>query len=197
MTNFYHFVRRWAFGTMAVLLLSLAGCGILNPGPKNVHVSEAKLQQLISSQFPYKSRVQEVLDVLLSNPRMKLDAATNRIHTGLDLGVTPRGVATLLSSKDMTGALEMSYGLRFEPTDNSVRMTDVRVNSLQVNGASTQLQSFINQLGPVLAERVLNDYSLYKLSDKDLNAAKGWGYKPGAFTIGKDGLNITLDPIAQ
>ena len=197
MTIFYRSARHWVFNTIAVMLLSLAGCAILNPGPKSVHVSEAKLQQLIGSQFPYNSRVLDVLDVLLSNPRMKLDAANNRIHTGLDLSVTPRNVAAPLANRDLKGALEMSYGLRFEPTDNSVRMTDVRVKSLQINGASAQLQSLINQLGSVLAERVLKDYSLYKLSDKDLSAAKGWGYKPGAFTVSSDGLYLTLDPITQ
>ena len=197
MTIFYHSAKRWFFSTIAVVLMSLAGCAILNPGPKSVHVSEAKLQQLIGSEFPYNSRVLDVLDVLLSNPRMKLDAANNRINTGLDLSVTPRGVATLLANKDLKGALEMNYGLRFEPTDNSVRMTDVRVKSLEINGATAQLQSLVNQLGSALAERVFKDYSLYKLSEKDRSATKGWGYKPGAFTVGSDGLKITLDPIAQ
>ncbi len=194
-SNFYPSAGRWFFIAMALACMGFAGCSLLSPGPKTIQVPQAVLQKLIDKQFPHTSSLLDLLNVQATNPRLQLDAVNNRINTALDLGVTTRGLAALLTNKDMQGVLDMSYGLRFEPSDNTVRMTDVRVSNLQIKGAPEQLQNTLNQLGPVLAERVLNDYSLYKLSEKDLSAAKGWGYKPGAISVDANGLNITLEPV--
>jgi hypothetical protein len=177
------------------LILWLAACAALSPGPKSINLSEARLQQLIGSQFPFNNRMLDILEVTLSSPRITLDPASNRINTGMDIGVASRGLGALLTQRDLRGAIDLSYGLRFEPSDNSVRMTDVRVGRLDIPGAPSQFQSTFNKLGSALAEQVLRDYTLYKLKPEDLNAAKGWGYKPGAFSIGSNGLNLSLEPI--
>jgi hypothetical protein len=165
----------------------LVGCAALSPGPKSINLSEARLQQLIASQFPFHNRMLDILEVTLSSPG-------NRINTGMDIGVASRGLGALLTQRDLRGAIDLSYGLRFEPSDNSVRMTDVRVARLDIPGAPSQFQSTFNKLGSALAEQVLRDYTLYKLKPEDLSAAKGWGYKPGAFSIGSNGLNLSLEP---
>jgi hypothetical protein len=93
--------------------------------------------------------------------------------------------------------LDMSYGLRFEPSDNSIRMADVKVSKLDVPGVPEQFQVAVNKLGGLLAEKLLSDYSLYKLTAADLQSeVKGWGYKPGKFSIANNGLNIAIDPVA-
>jgi hypothetical protein len=184
--------------TLSLLALAwLAGCAALAPQPKTINLSQERLLQLISSQFPFNNRMLEVLEVGVSKPRVQLDALNNRIQTGLDVNVAPRGLAGAITQRNFSGVLDMSYGLRFEPSDNSIRMADVKVSKLDVPGVPEQFQTAVNKLGGLLAEKLLSDYSLYKLTAADLQSeVKGWGYKPGKFSIANNGLNIAIDPVA-
>jgi hypothetical protein len=184
--------------TLSLLALAwLAGCAALAPQPKTINLSQERLFQLISSQFPFNNRMLEVLEVAVSKPRVQLDPLNNRIQTGLDVNVAPRGLAGALTQRNFSGVLDMSYGLRFEPSDNSIRMADVKVSKLDVPGVPEQFQVAVNKLGGLLAEKLLSDYSLYKLTAADLQSeVKGWGYKPGKFSIANNGLNIAIDPVA-
>ena len=180
--------------SMAILL---AGCALQPPAPKTIAVSEARLAQLISAQFPFKSEMLEILDVELSAPRITLDPINNRINTSLELSVAGNSVVGLFTRKEYRGGMDLSYGLRFEPSDGSVRLSDVRVHKLSVEGAPDVLRRPIEKLGAPLAQKFLKDYPLYKVRPEDLQAAKGWGYAPGAFRIEPTGLSITLDPVAR
>jgi hypothetical protein len=185
---------------IAAVLVSVGlatGCATLAPGPKNILLSQERLQQIIGSQFPFNNRLLDILEVQASSPRISLDAASNRIHTSLDLGIASRGLGALLTERNIKGSVDLSYGLRFEPSDQSVRMTDVRVTKLSVPLGGERWSSTVNKLGSALAEHMLRDFSLYKFSAKDLEAAKGWGYKPGAFNITAQGLNLNLLPVEQ
>jgi hypothetical protein len=179
------------------LIANLLGCATLNPEPKTLSISQERLMQLISGQFPFNSKVLEVFDVVVSAPKMSLDAANNRINTSLDLNVVGNGILGLLTQREYKGALDLSYGLRFEPSDNSVRMTDVKLNKLKLEGAPDLMGQTFSRLGVALAQKLLAEQVLYKVSDKDMQAAKGWGYKPGAFKVSPTGLLITLEPIEQ
>ncbi len=181
----------------ALLAISLIGCAALRPQPKTINISQERLMQLIAGQFPFNSKMLEVLDVGVSSPKISFDAVNNRINTSLDLSVAGSGIVGLLTKREYKGGIDLSYGLRFEPTDNSVRMTDVKLGKLSVDGAPDLMERPLSRLGAALAQKLLSDQVLYKVSDKDLEAAKGWGYKPGAFKIGAAGLAITLDPIEK
>ena len=50
--------------------------------------------------------------------------------------------------KTYKGGVDMSYALRFEPSDNSVRMTDVRVSRFGVEGTPAAMKRPIEKLGP-------------------------------------------------
>ena len=62
----------------------VAACAIIPPPPRTLLISEAKLAQLIASQFPFKGEMLEVLDVNVSHPRISLDPEHNRINTAFD-----------------------------------------------------------------------------------------------------------------
>ncbi len=181
----------------ALLATSLIGCAALRPQPKTLNISQERLMQLIGGQFPFNSKMLEVLDVGVSSPKISFDAVNNRINTSLDLNVIGSGIVGLLTKREYKGGIDLSYGLRFEPTDNSVRMTDVKLGKLSVDGVPELMERPMSRLGVALAQKLLSEQVLYKVSDKDLEAAKGWGYKPGAFKIGAAGLAITLDPIEK
>ena len=189
--------RRALLVLMTAVAALLSACALQPPAPKTILVSEAQLAQLISSQFPFSSDMLEVLDVDVSTPRITLDPINNRINTSFDLGVAGNGIVGLLTKKSYSGGIDLSYGLRFEPKDGSVRLSDVRVHQLKIEGTPAALRRPIEKLGAPLAQKLLKDYMLYKLRPEDLQATQGWGYAPGAFRIVPEGLAITLDPVAR
>lgn len=189
--------RIFLIATTALLATSLIGCAALRPQPKTLNISQERLMQLIAGQFPFNSKMLEVLDVGVSSPKISFDAVNNRINTSLALNVAGSGIAGLVTKREYKGGIDLSYGLRFEPSDNSVRMTDVKVAKLNVDGAPDLMERPISRLGLALAQKLLSDQVLYKVSAQDMEAAKGWGYKPGAFKVGATGLAITLDPVEK
>jgi hypothetical protein len=191
-------MRRFTLiAALSLMVTALIGCASLKPQPKTLMISQDKLMQLIAGQFPFNSRMLEVLDVGVSSPKISFDAVNNRINTSLDLNVVGSGIVGLLIKREYKGGLDLNYGLRFEPTDGTVRMTDVKLGKLSVDGAPDLMERPLSRLGAALAQKLLSDQVLYKVSAQDLEAAKGWGYKPGAFKIAPGGLAITLDPIEK
>ena len=187
------FLTTLLIGTLALL----SSCATLPPPAKTISVTEARLAQLIGSQFPFDSEMLEVLDVIVSAPRITLDPDNNRINTAFDINVAGNSILGLFTSKTYKGVLDLSYGLRFEPKDATVRLTDVRVRRLDVDGTPSAMRRPIEKLGAPLAQKLLKDYVLYKVRPEDLKAAQGWGYKPGAFRVEPTGLSITLDPVER
>jgi hypothetical protein len=172
-----------------LMALLLAACAALNPGPRTVSIDQTRLLALIAKRFPFNGRVADFLDVEVLAPRVKLLPDANRIATELDVAFSER----LLRSA-FQGSLALDYGLRFEPSDNSIRMTGVRVSRLQFTGVPDRYQSVLNSLAPYLAERLLNDVTLHRFSDSELLGVAGWRFVPGTFTVTTEGLNITLTP---
>lgn len=180
---------------IAAATLLLSACALQPPAPKTLLVSGERLTQMISSQFPFNSEMLEVLDVDVSTPRVALDPLNNRINTAFDLDVAGNGLVGMLTKKAYHGGIDLSYGLRFEPRDGTVRLTDVHVRRLAIDDAPDALRRPIEKLGAPLAQRLLKDYVVYRIRPEDLQAAQGWGYAPGAFRIVPEGLTITLEPV--
>jgi hypothetical protein len=167
----------------------LAGCaGVF--GPRQIEVSESQLQQQIAKRFPYNNRYLELFDVTVSAPRVKLLADANRVATLVDITATDR-----LTRKPLKGSLDMNYALRFEPSDNSIRFAQVRVERFGIDGAPEVLQGQVNRLGALIAEQLLDDHVLHTLKPDDVKTAEGRGYKPGELKVTPRGIVLTLEPV--
>ena len=175
---------------MSALLTACAG---IAGGPRLITVSEAQLAQRIEEQFPLRRRYLELFDLTLSSPRVRLIPAENRLGTRVDyaLGDFWGG------SRRYEGALTLSYGLRFEPTDSSVRMSDVRVEAFDVPRLSGPMATQVQRLGALVAEHLLNDFSLHRFKPEDLQSAQQRGYRPGALRVVDGGLQLELLPLSN
>ncbi len=171
--------------------LLLAGCAAF--GPRTVSVSEARLAQLLSEQFPFNSRLLEVFDVTLSAPQVRLLPAENRIGTRFQYALG----GALLGTRSYGGTLQLSYGLRFEPSDASVRLTQVRVEDFEVPGVPAAFSARANRVGALLAEQLLRDFTLYRLSADDLQGLQGRGYQAGDLRVVPGALQLELLPQAR
>jgi hypothetical protein len=187
-------VRRRALLALSGLAAAgLAGCAALRPGPRTVDISQEKLLQLMARQFPAYSRYLDLFEVSLGIPRLRLIPAENRIGTefGYTLG------AGLPGSRTYRGTLSLSYGLRFEPTDGTVRLSAVRVEGFEVPGVPSAYAARASRLGGLLAENLLQDFVVHRLKPEDLQAASGWGYQPGALQVVPGGLQLQLVPVPR
>jgi len=180
---------------LSVLLAALAGAAVLAGcaaflGPRTVEVSQAQLEQLLAQRFPVTQRVLEIFDVTVSAPRLRLMPESNRVAADFDVGSIER----LLRSQHR-GLLSLSFGLRFEAADNTLRVTQVRVERVQIDGAPAPLQRHLERLGTLVAEQSLDDQVLHTLRPKDVEAVQGRGYRPSELRVTPNGLLVTLLPI--
>ena len=181
--------RAWAAG--AFFLIALTGCGVMQPGPRQIDVSEAQLQSRIASQFPVRQRQLGLFDVTLEQPRLRLMPEENRVATEMTyaLGVALTGVAPV------KGQLELSYGLRYEPSDSTVRLHQVRVERLGVDGLSAAQAAQVKKIGGLMAEDLLKEAVVHRVKPEDLQSLSGRGYKPGVLKVVPGGLRLQLDPL--
>jgi hypothetical protein len=171
-----------------LLTVLVGGCAAVF-GPRNIEVSQQRLQELVARRFPVTRRYLELFDVTVSTPRLTLMPEANRIATQLDVSATDR-----LLRRPMNGSMELDYALRFEPTDNTVRLADVRVASFLLGDVPGPLQNQLNRIGRLLAEEMLDGQVVHTLKPEDVKNAQGRGYQPGELKVTPRGLQLTLNP---
>lgn len=191
--------RRWSrrlglrvlASALATGTLMLAGCAGLGGGPRTVELSEARLMELINRPFPESRRYLDLFDVTLSAPRLRLLPAQNRIGTELSYSLG----ASVLSDRQMTGLLGLSYGLRYEASDATLRLADVQVEKFDLHGLPKAYAARAPQLGRLIAQGLLSDLVVYRLDAADLRRLQGQGLQPGSVTVVPGGLQLRLDPL--
>lgn len=175
---------------LALLLavpLFLAGCAT---APRSVEISHERLQAALDRRFPAQSRLVELLDVQLTAPRLTLQPESNRLRTDFALQVSDRIVRRALQ-----GDLALSFALRFEPADASVRMKDVRVERMDLRGLPEAWAPYAQRIGPLAAERLLEGAVLHAFTPEELQRARGW--TPGELRVTRGGIAVTLLPPAR
>nr|WP_315243421.1 DUF1439 domain-containing protein [uncultured Albidiferax sp.] len=170
-----------------LLVATLAGCAA--PGPRTTVVSQEKLQSLLATRFPYAGKVGPLFELQAQAPQLRLLPAQNRLGTTLQVQVTER-----LTRAVFTGVLDVDYGVQFEPSDQTLRMADVHVNTLSFTGVPERYQAVEQGLASQLAERLLDGVRLHQVSAKDMAVVNGWGYEPGSIEVTAAGVRITLNP---
>jgi len=171
----------------ALSLLALSACAGLD-GPTRITLSQADLQALLQRNFPIDKRVLEVFEVKALAPELRLLPERNRLAAVAQVQVRER-----LRDSAWTGRLHFDTALRWEPSDQSVRLTQVRVRELVVDDAGTGQRRSADRLGAVLAERLLEDLSVYRLSPERQAKLIKLGAQPSAITVTSRGVEITFD----
>lgn len=181
--------RGWMVGAVgATAAAVLAGCAALM-GPRDIEVSQAQLQQAVERRFPIERRYFELLDVTVAAPRVLLRPEANRLATEFEVLVSDR-----ILHGQHRGTIALNYGLRFEASDNSVRLTNVRIDRFEIDGASALLRQPFDRLGAQLAEQTLNERPVYTLRPRDVEAVQGRGYRLSDIRVTSTGLVLALLP---
>ena len=159
--------------------------------PRTIEVSQEQLLAQVAGQFPFNRRLLDFFDVTVSTPRLTMLPQENRIATELDVDT-----GRTLLTEGFKGRLALSYGLHYEPGDQSVRLADVRLDRFQMDGVPDALKTRTGRLGSVLAEELLSGFTVYRFKPEDLKVALGLGFKPGAIRVTERGVALTLEPAA-
>lgn len=181
--------RRVALARLAGTLLPLAVCGPLLAAPPIIEIPQERLFAQVSAQFPVGARMLEVFDVTLAAPKFRLLPQENRIGTDVDVTATQA-----MLGQQFNGRLGLTYGLRFEPADASVRLAGVRIARFQMDGVPDALQTPMGRVGAQLAEQALDGFAVHRFKPEELQLAHDLGLQPGAINVTERGLAVTLEP---
>ena len=184
------FGRRVAgIGMMAaVVAVSLSGCAGL-VGSHDVMLSESQITLLLARQFPMERKVLEVIDLDITNPQITLIPQGNRVGTELDVTALDR----LFGSTAM-GHVKLDYGLRFQPSDHTIRMTEVRVRELTLSSGSNNLRGAAQRIGGLVAENALENLVLYRMKPSQADEMDRLGLVASPITVTPQGLHMTVSP---
>jgi hypothetical protein len=176
--------RRHACVALAAGLTACAGLD-----PRHLTLSQADLQTLLDRRFPRQQRLMEVLDVSLTRPSVRLVPERNRIATALDLAATER-----LSGRVLRGSLALEHALRYEPSDATLRLADVRVDEIKLELSGTPLTGQAARLSALLAERALDDFVIYRVSDERRQLLARAGVNNADVVVTSRGIELRFVP---
>jgi hypothetical protein len=176
----------WA-GVLALLAL-LSGCAGLI-GTHDVDISESQLTLLMARQFPMERKVMEVIDLDITNPVLTLIPQSNRVGTELDVAAVDR-----LFGSAATAHVRLDYGLRFQPSDHTIRMTQVRVRELTLASGSSNLHGAAQRIGGLVAENALENLVLYRMKPAQADEMDRLNLVASPITVTPRGLHMSVSP---
>ena len=155
-----------------------------------LHADE--IQALLQKSFPRERRLLDAVDVSIAAPRTRLLPDSNRIGAVLDVQARER-----IFGGSWSGRLDFDAALRWDAAEQSVRLTQVRVQDLVLNSAGNATRSSTERLGAAVAERMLEDLSLYRLKPERAAQLQQKGYAPSAVTVTSRGVEITFEAVKR
>lgn len=171
-------------GALAVL----SGCASLI-GTHDIDISESQLTLLLARQFPMQRKVMEVIELNITNPQLTLMPDANRIGTELDVTAQDR----LFGSSAM-GHVKLDYALKFQPSDHTIRMTQVRVRELTLSSGSNNLRGAAQRIGGLVAENALENLVLYRMKPAQADEMDRLDLVASPITVRPQGLHMSVSP---
>ena len=169
-------------------LALLSGCASLL-GTHDVDISESQLGVLMARQFPMERKVMEVIDLNITNPVLTLIPKDNRIGTELDVTAIDR-----VFGSTALGHVRLDYGLRFQPSDHTIRMTQVRVRELTLSSGSNNLHGAAQRIGGLVAENALENLVLYRMKPAQADEMDRLNLVASPITVTPLGLHMSVSP---
>lgn len=188
--------RRWAMrSAAAVASLAVSGWPSLTLaqiGNRSFQVPTGVVAELLAKQFPKRLEFLQFFQVLLTNPRVQTLPEQNRLVTALD-----GRMASMLDQRAISiKALEVSYGLRFDPSIRGIRLVMPRLERFDVPAQlPAHYQESLRSLGSLLANNAFHDAVAHRFSEQEMMLAQTLGLTVGDIAVVADGLQVSLVPM--
>ena len=175
----------------ALALSTLAACASLNSmlAPSTIEITREELLKKLGQQFPMRNQVMDVFDVTANAPRLNMQPDANRVLADIDLSATDRWF-----KRQYQGSLWLSFGLRYEPRDQTIRLANVTIDKVNLQGLPDTYQRQLTKLGGWLAEDRLQDYVVHRFTPEELRRADERGLTVADIKVTQRGLAIKLAP---
>lgn len=168
--------------------VTLAGCaGLL--GPRDVDISRDELLTKLAKSFPMHQQMGGLFDVDARAPRLTMQPTDNRVAASIDFTARDRVLGSTYQ-----GTVDLSFGLRYEPSDLTIRLTAPRVEAVRMPGLPSSANKALSRVGAWLTESKMNDYPVHRFKPEDLRKADRMGYRVDDIRVVDSGLRIHLEP---
>jgi hypothetical protein len=160
------------------------------PEPRPRHkVSAAELYEALSARFPLRLGLAGLLELQVSAPQLLLLPARNK------LGATLVAQASGPAVQPMPpGALDVVFGLRYEPADQTVRAQQMEVLDIRMPGLSADTTQALRTVLPQLFRDAVGELVLHKFSQRELALPETMGFEPETLTVLADGVLVGFAP---
>jgi hypothetical protein len=167
------------------LAVACAGLGL----PRELVFSQAQLQAALDEHLARRTRVAEVIDLTLAQPRVRLLPERDRLASALDVTARER-----ITGHVLRGSVQLEHTLRFEPADASLRLAEPRVTALELDLGAGPLVGTAARLSEVIVERALDDAVLWRASASQRDALVRAGVQRGDIRVTARGVELRFMP---
>lgn len=174
-------------GTITVLTACSTMTSML--APSTIEITREELLKKLAQQFPMRNQVLDVFDVTANAPRLNMQPDANRVLADIDLSATDRWF-----KRQYQGSLWLSFGLRYEPRDQTIRLANVTIDKVNLQGLPDSYQRQLTKLGGWLTEDRLQDYVVHRFTPQELRRADEHGLTVADIKVTQRGLAIKLAP---
>lgn len=172
-------------GGLGAVLSACAGPG--GAGGSGLHYTREQLNAMLARSFPLTRSVAGLAEMSLQAPRVGFLPQSNRLSTGLDVQLAER-----LSGRRAGGGMDLDYGLGLDLKEGAVRLKDVQVRRLALEGLSAANQNLLTQYGPLVAQQLLNGLKLVDLPPGVLALGRTLGLGDQNLRVLPDALTLAL-----
>ena len=166
------------------LLALLASCATV---PRTVEIPRERIEAALARRFPWRAPASELLTVQVGVPQVELLPEANRIRLDSAFDVTER-----LTHASMHGDIALSFGLRFEPADESLHLVGVEVERVDVRGVADDWRRPVEAIAAYVGEHLLEGFTLYHFTPEQVARANGW--QPGEIRVTSRGISVEMRP---
>ena len=185
-----HPTRRALFLRLCAMsiLTGLGACAGLI-GPHEVNVPLEKLQSSLERKFPFSARPLELIDIQLTEPRLALIPASNRMSATMNASVAPA-----FTQRIWRGTFTLSGTLELDAARHAVMLAQPRIDNIALEGVDPLVANQVARAAGVLAAQILRDSPLYTFGPDDFRYA-GTPFAPTRIVTKSSGLVVTFEPV--
>lgn len=180
-------MKRFVTFILTIMAVLMTGCSSTPPGPKTFVITKAELATQLGQPFPVSNRILDVMDVKVQAPLLQMNSFEDRIHAEFDLAVNDR-----VFKNNFLGSSRLSFKLKFSQRDMSLRVTDVRIEQMNLGGPSNQ--RVLSRLGSWIANDSITDYPVYHIKREYMVNNDDVQYDVGKIMITDSLVEVTMIP---
>ena len=173
----------------AAVFAALLGCAATASAGPRYTIPREEIEETLAQRFPRRFPLAGLVELNVQAPRIALKSERNRLAA--EMAVDAGGP---LLRRSYPGRLNVEFGLRYEPSDRTVRAHDIQLNTLEFPDLRPDAAALLAQYGPQLARESVGEVVLHTLRPQDLALPDGLGMQPGAITVTDRGLAVELVP---